>query len=67
MPKTCSYGPVVVPKGRYFVMGDNRANSADSRFIGPLPEDDIEGEAFVRLWPPGRVGLLEYSSSDGSR
>ena len=56
LPKTCSFGPVTVLRGHYFMMGDNRTNSLDSRFFGPVPEDDILGEALVRFWPPGRAG-----------
>lgn len=55
-PKTCSFGPVIVPENHYFMMGDNRTNSLDSRFFGPVPEDDVIGEALVRFWPPGRAG-----------
>ena len=57
IPKTCSFGPVEVPEGEYFMMGDNRANSVDSRYFGPVPEDDVIGEALLRFWPPTRAGV----------
>ncbi|MDZ7293906.1 MAG: signal peptidase I [candidate division KSB1 bacterium] len=42
-----NFGPIVVPPGHLFMMGDNRDNSADSRFWGPLPFDNVVGEAMV--------------------
>jgi signal peptidase I len=57
-PDGSDYGPIRVRKGEVFVMGDNRGNSRDSRFFGPVPIEDIEGEAFFRFWPPSRIGLL---------
>jgi signal peptidase I len=49
-------GACVVPDDQVFVMGDNRANSADSRSFGPVPEDKIIGRAFVVIWPPKDIG-----------
>ena len=55
---TGSYGPYVVPAGDYFVMGDNRVDSLDSRFWGPVPRRNIIGEAFMIYWPIPRIGFL---------
>jgi signal peptidase I len=52
-PKT-----IVVPAGDYYMMGDNRGDSDDSRFWGPVPQKWIIGEAFFTYWPPDRIGTI---------
>lgn len=49
---TFDFGPVEVPEGEVFVMGDNRGDSVDSRSFGTISVDDIVGRAFVVMWPP---------------
>lgn len=50
--------PIKVPPGHWFMMGDNRGESDDSRFWGPVPTGWIIGGAFATYWPPDRIGIL---------
>jgi signal peptidase I len=55
----CNFpAPIKVPAGDYFMMGDNRPASDDSRFWGPVPNSWIIGVAFLTYWPPDRIGVF---------
>ncbi len=49
---------ITIPSGHFFMMGDNRGESADSREWGPIPKKWMIGQAFVTYWPPRKVGTL---------
>jgi signal peptidase I len=49
---------ITIPRGEYYMMGDNRPDSEDSRFWGPVPRAWIIGKAFLTYWPPDRIGFL---------
>ncbi len=56
---TCNFpGTITVPRGDFYMMGDNRPDSEDSRFWGPIPKSWIIGKAFFTYWPRDRVGFL---------
>jgi signal peptidase I len=50
--------PITIPPDSYFMMGDNRGASDDSRFWGPIPREWIIGKAFATYWPPDRLGIF---------
>jgi len=54
-----NFGPVTVPAGHYFAMGDNRDESLDCRFFGCVPAWAIKGTPMVKIWPPSRIGLIK--------
>ena len=55
---TSDFAPVVIPEGALWVMGDNRGNSSDSRFFGPIRKSTVIGRAVLRVWPPGSASFL---------
>ena len=51
-------GRCTLDDASFFVLGDNRNRSADSRFFGPIPEENVVGRAFFRIWPLGDISTL---------
>lgn len=57
-PRTGNYYDVEIPEGYVFAMGDNREGSKDSRELGLIPIDRVEGKVVLRIWPLNKIGNL---------
>ncbi len=56
---SCDFaGEITIPEDHWYMMGDNRGASDDSRFWGPVPREWFIGGAFATYWPPNKIGLL---------
>jgi signal peptidase I len=65
---TAAYGPVQIPRDEYFVMGDHRISSNDSRIFGPVPSAFIYGKAVFAYWPWTQFGTISsVNASESSR
>ncbi len=59
VPDPRTHLSLVVQPGTYFVLGDNRCHSSDSREFGLVPRENLVGKVDLRVWPPQRAGLLD--------
>jgi signal peptidase I len=66
MRRRDSYGPVIVPQGHYFCLGDNRDFSYDSRYWGTVPHHLLKGRAVFIYWSYDREGLRDYAQRAAS-